>query len=204
MLSAEIEIAHWQLDFDRLADPDLVDIFVLSLCDNFGIKYPHFKLQLLVSELISNAIDHGVLSLNSNMKNSSAGYERYLIERALRLKELTVGSIVLTAEWVAKNQLRISIKDSGSGFDFSAIGCDLDHSANVYSTSVCSTRDYSTWDHSASGPLPSGLLARDQSSVDGVPKLHGRGLAIINSLCGSVTHLGNGNCTVVEFDVTAN
>ena len=57
MLSTKTKIFFWQFDDQELTDPELIDKLLLSLCSNSGISYPHFKLHLLVSELISNAID---------------------------------------------------------------------------------------------------------------------------------------------------
>lgn len=166
MLSTVAEICHWQFNDKELADPDLVDKLVLSICDSCGIAYPHFRLQLLISELVSNAIDHGVLALQSYLKDGILGYECYLIERAKRLEALTSGGVVLSAEWAGSSLLRISVEDSGAGYDYSAFS-----NGSYLSDSI------------------------------GIPKLHGRGLAIIRNLCELVMYPGNGNCIVVEFDV---
>lgn len=168
MLSTETQLYHWQFDHHELADPDLVDRLILSLCDSCGIEYPHFKLQLLISELMTNAIDHGVLSLKSHVKDSDNGFEEYLIERARRLREFSGGSVSVTAEWVGRGLLRITVADSGEGFDFSAC-----------------------------------RYSSDLIDIEGSPKVHGRGLAIIKRLCESVVHHGRGNCIVVELDVSA-
>lgn len=164
MLSTENVKLRWQYDAKELADPELIDKLLLSVCDSFGIRYPHFKLQLLISELVSNAIDHGVLALKSRLKDTSSGYESYLLERSKRMQVLSDGSVSLTAEWADDSVLRISVRDSGEGFNYSALG------------------------------VVPGLVGDDAC------KPYGRGLGIISSLCKSVSHLGNGNCTVVEFD----
>ena len=41
----------------------------------------------------------------------------------------------------------------------------------------------------------------DQQSAECLMLAYGRGLLIIRSLCHSMTHIGNGNCIVVEFDI---
>lgn len=167
MLSTKTKIFFWQFDDQELTDPELIDKLLLSLCSNSGISYPHFKLHLLVSELISNAIDHGVLALHSRLKYSSEGFEDYLIERSRRLGESVSGRISFSAEWTENKLLRICVQDSGAGFDFTA------YSDKCKADDVCAV------------------------------SLHGRGLVIVNSLCQSVTHLGNGNTVVVEFDPSA-
>jgi two-component system, HptB-dependent secretion and biofilm response regulator len=77
---------------------------------------------LVVSEMVSNAIDHGILKLDSSIKDASNGFTHYFNERERRLAQLTdADSIELTLEWkslVPKPELHISVQDSGSGYSF--------------------------------------------------------------------------------------
>ena len=168
VVSTEIDIYRREFRGRELIDPELIDKLVLSICESCEISYPHFKFHHLINELITNAIDHGVLCLDSHMKDSIVGFEYYLIERAKRFGELSSGRVSLSVEWVGASLLRIVVQDSGIGFD-----------ADSY-------RDYT-----------------DLSGGYCLPKSHGRGLAIVRNLCKSVEHIGCGNCTVVEFDISA-
>jgi len=81
----------------------------------------HAKLFLLLSELITNAIDHGLLKLDSAIKQEPDGLDRYLMLRGERLAGLTTGQIDLTLELIAreaKPALRVALADSGAGFDY--------------------------------------------------------------------------------------
>ena len=121
MLNTAVESLCWKFEKQALNDPDLIDKLTLSLCDNTGISYPDFRLHLLLSELITNAIDHGVLNLDSNLKESDSGFQKYSVQRAKRLDALESGWISVNAEWVSAELLRISVQDNGEGFDYESI-----------------------------------------------------------------------------------
>ncbi|UXY14596.1 SpoIIE family protein phosphatase [Chitiniphilus purpureus] len=76
---------------------------------------------LILTELFVNALDHGVLGLDSSLKREPEGIEQYLTERARRLAMLQQGhvEIDLTGMWLdGQDYLRIIVKDSGHGFDW--------------------------------------------------------------------------------------
>lgn len=76
---------------------------------------------LVLTELFVNALDHGVLKLDSVLKTGVDGMEQYLLERMRRLSVLPFGRIEIDLVGVVcKGQtvLRIRIKDSGEGFDW--------------------------------------------------------------------------------------
>jgi|GEM_PF-4021326 len=179
MLNTATDVSYWQFENQQLADSDLIDQLVLSLCDNCHIDYPNPRLHLLLSELVSNAIDHGVLALDSRLKKSTTGFDAYFMERAKRLTESEKGWISVTAERLDIQTLRISVQDSGNGFDYQRLCRELSPGNACNTTNACNT-------------------IGDAYDTD---QLHGRGLLIINSLCSSVSHIGNGNCTEVEFNL---
>jgi len=78
------------------------------------------SLFLLLTELLVNAIDHGLLNLDSSIKTQPEGFEKYLALRAERLAALTTGKVSVAIERVVEQGLRmmkITVRDSGSGFD---------------------------------------------------------------------------------------
>ncbi|MFA6014800.1 MAG: SpoIIE family protein phosphatase [Gallionellaceae bacterium] len=86
---------------------------------------------LVVSELFNNALDHGVLKLDSTLKHHEDGMERYFEERAARLASVKAGQIYLHFKKIrnadGKAFLRIRVKDSGDGFNhqcWHGRGCD--------------------------------------------------------------------------------
>jgi len=78
---------------------------------------------LLMAELYSNALEHGILDLSSELKRSEEGFMTYYQERQTRLSALTEGEIKISCQLVYDETsekelvLRIRFQDSGKGFD---------------------------------------------------------------------------------------
>lgn len=76
---------------------------------------------VIMSELFNNALDHGLLKLDSHLKDGADGMEHYLALRKSRLAELSGACIELSLEMRSENgspMLEIMVKDSGDGFDY--------------------------------------------------------------------------------------
>jgi len=77
---------------------------------------------MILSELFNNALDHGVLKLDSSLKHDEEGMEKYFDERSVRLANTDTGYIQLNLEKIlnadASSYLRIRVIDSGDGFDY--------------------------------------------------------------------------------------
>lgn len=106
------------------------------LCNNFlqylGANQAFCQISfLVVSEMVSNAIDHGILKLDSSLKEGVDGFGHYFKIRSKRLRQLTNADFIeLHLAWDTRNiepHLEVSVRDSGSGYDFSAVTntCDL-------------------------------------------------------------------------------
>ncbi len=101
-----------------------VDIpqLVLLVLDQIEItdKKLSSRLFIVLSELVNNALDHGLLRLDSTLKDSRQGIEQYYEERAIRLEKLQCGEIrlkVCKKSDQVQQCLLIELYDSGSGFD---------------------------------------------------------------------------------------
>lgn len=82
------------------------------------------KLHTILTELFSNAFEHGVLQLSSDLKRSDYGYIEYYEQRQARLDALESGEVKITVEFTFENdkgRLFIKVTDSGEGFDFCKI-----------------------------------------------------------------------------------
>lgn len=86
----------------------------------FKYLAPHRQsLFTVLKELYSNALEHGVLGLNSAMKASAEGFSQYYTEREARLAQLEEGWIRIDMELLPHNsKLLIRVHDSGTGFDY--------------------------------------------------------------------------------------
>jgi len=78
----------------------------------------------LLSELYSNALEHGVLGLTTGAEVPGEGIGRYRAERRRRLTELREGWVYLGLRHLsgpAGRRLHIVVEDSGPGFDYPAV-----------------------------------------------------------------------------------
>lgn len=74
----------------------------------------------VLTELYVNALEHGVLSLDTSLKCDAEGFASYYQERDRRLGELDEGFVAIDLRVKsegAKGYLRIGVRDSGPGFD---------------------------------------------------------------------------------------
>jgi CheY-like chemotaxis protein/anti-sigma regulatory factor (Ser/Thr protein kinase) len=89
------------------------------------------KLYLVLTELISNAVDHGLLGLDSLMKSEADGFQRYLSLRSERLAALNAGAVeirIAAIEIDGRALIRMQVTDTGSGFDYGKV---LEHTLQV-------------------------------------------------------------------------
>jgi anti-sigma regulatory factor (Ser/Thr protein kinase) len=95
---------------------------VLGIMAQVQALAPHRSaLFVIVSELFNNALDHGLLGLDSATKNQTGGIETYLEERARRLDTLATGRITMRFRLRRLDDrpaLEIELADSGPGFDY--------------------------------------------------------------------------------------
>ena len=143
---------------------------IVELTRTFGLSRAlDARLFTVLSELFQNALDHGLLGLDSQLKNGGEGFEYYLALRATRLAALEHGevnvSLIHRRNPHGGGRLRIQINDTGPGFD---------HRMHVQAVS----------DHGASA---SGLM------------LSGRGIRLMLELCDSVEFNARGNQATVEL-----
>jgi len=115
---------HASIGTDQLKQLDVVPL-MLNVIEQIEHMRAHISpIFLIVSELYTNALDHGLLHLDSGMKSEPGGFDQYMEQRHERLQELDDGSIELSLEQVeigGQPLLRIWMKDSGAGFDHSAV-----------------------------------------------------------------------------------
>ncbi len=79
---------------------------------------------LILSELFNNALDHGVLRLDSSLKLGTDGFEKFLELRDARMQALISGKIEIEIERVlieSKQAVKIRVADSGNGFDYASL-----------------------------------------------------------------------------------
>ncbi|MFT4966131.1 MAG: two-component sensor histidine kinase, partial [Colwellia sp.] len=131
------------------------------------------SLYTILTELFINALDHGVLELNSSLKDSAEGFSQYFNERAKRLDKL-VGNVINAPDDFVRISLKnfafshggkmvINIKDSGQGFEVLKVIKDNSIAIN-----------------------------------DGL-KLSGRGIELVNKLCDTLEYQEKGTLVTASY-----
>ncbi|MCG8429341.1 MAG: SpoIIE family protein phosphatase [Chromatiales bacterium] len=122
----------------RLRDSDPVPMIINQIQDMEGLNRHRRRLFTILTELYVNALDHGVLQLSSELKNSPEGFTKYFQVREQRLSSLTdefVSINICSQSSKGQGVIKITLLDSGAGFDLN---------------------DYRKRAHSESSPLFSG------------------------------------------------
>ncbi len=121
-----------QIDANELGHLDVVPL-LLDVAGQFHTTRERSgELFVILSELFNNALDHGVLKLDSKLKLAPDGMETWLQLRGERLAQLEEGEIGLVVEQIVETGrawLRIRCRDSGPGFDVNATQQRLDQQA---------------------------------------------------------------------------
>jgi len=110
---------------------------------------------LIMRELYANAVEHGILRLDSRIKQQENGFEKFFSEKDKLLSELVSGFVEIEVSFSMVDQNRIveiTIRDSGDGFSF-------------------------------------GEMEKSNAQTS----YHGRGISMLNNLCGRVLFNESGN-----------
>lgn len=94
------------------------------LLEVHGLRAQSGALYSVLAELYSNALEHGVLGLDSSLKRDASGFARYYQERNTRLDQLQDGYVRLHLQVTPKGEggcLSIRVDDSGKGFDVARV-----------------------------------------------------------------------------------
>ena len=96
-------------------DPILELVNMLSTVE--GVDNHRSNIFLLLSEAYNNALDHGVLGLDSDIKNQEDGFFIFYQMREEALAKLQAARIEISANYEPQHQhIRFTITDSGTGF----------------------------------------------------------------------------------------
>lgn len=110
----------WHLEASALRRSDPVPGILQAVFSIEGIESHREPLFLIVRELFANALDHGVLRLDSGWKSTPDGFARFYGERQTRLAALAQATIQIGVDHAPDpegGRLTVTIEDSGEGFD---------------------------------------------------------------------------------------
>lgn len=114
----------WQLNVELTTD-DLRSVSpvpqIAKLLSNaVGLDVHQDFISTILSELYNNALEHGVLGLSSEMKQSEDGFLEYYMQRESRLAELNEGWVNIAIS-LDQGKVVLSVHDSGPGFDYHSL-----------------------------------------------------------------------------------
>ncbi len=103
-----------------LKDLDPLPLLIQALMDLQGFRGQRQQLYTVFSELYSNALEHGLLGLDSSLKANARGFVEYYQTREQRLAVLSEGEIRIDIRHQPEaggGRLIIDVEDTGDGFD---------------------------------------------------------------------------------------
>ncbi|MBT3185757.1 MAG: hypothetical protein HN342_14665 [Nitrospina sp.] len=119
-----------RLDADSLRTMKM-PLMLLNIIEEDRRLHAHkHNLDLILSELLSNALEWGVLGLDSRIKKSAETFERYFALRQKGLDFLTEGWVKIDLEHIPLDyggKFVVRMEDSGPGFDYQNLDAFYDN-----------------------------------------------------------------------------
>ena len=164
---------HFDVEALRVPDPLGSIRALIRACPE--LSHHRTEIDLVVTELFSNALEHGLLALSSSSKqHHAAGFAAYYRERARALAGLTSGGIRVSLE--------IDAREDGS-----------DRRGQPGRRAIIRVAD------DGEGVGPSLAAALPVPTGDASPRASGRGLHLVRSLCAEVTTHDGGRAVEAIF-----
>lgn len=118
----------WELQFrfeaNLLKAVDPLPMIVQTIMEYQRLQRYRQDIFIIIKELFTNSFEHGLLQLDSTLKQNQDGFSQYYQLRQQRLAELSSGQIQLTLKHQptpAGGALTVIVSDSGCGFDISRL-----------------------------------------------------------------------------------
>lgn len=124
---------HVDLNADLIRSVDVMQVLQGMLDGVLAFEGRRADLFAVVAELVNNAVDHGVLRLDSGMKKDVSGFAAFYDERAERLNSLRDGYVRINISTTHDGpdwRVIIEVQDSGPGFDISKVSPSGDDQAH--------------------------------------------------------------------------
>jgi len=112
-----------------------------SIMEIQGLSEHRERIYTILSELYSNSLEHGILQLDSSVKENPQGFTEYYNARELALKNLDCASIEISVEHQplpsnTGGEIIIVVEDTGTGFDISNSNSSLEININAHGRGI--------------------------------------------------------------------
>lgn len=133
----------WSMSFEMF-NQTIRDFNPIPLMLQITMEVPELRVFnndvcMVLSELITNGIDHGLLGLDSKLKNSANGFQQYYNLRNERLNNLSGESLHITLRHspdATGGALVIRVVDTGAGFDFKTIDFSIPKASKMFGRGI--------------------------------------------------------------------
>ncbi|XLY86617.1 SpoIIE family protein phosphatase [Ectopseudomonas mendocina] len=122
--SGQCSVMDWSASFEfralSLRHFNPLPFLLQLLLDVQALRPRGGELYTVLAELYSNALEHGVMGLDSSLKQDASGFAEYYRERRLRLASLQDGYVRFHLQMLPQGnggRLIVGVEDSGPGFD---------------------------------------------------------------------------------------
>lgn len=107
-----------RIELEKLKQIDPISRVLQGMGLVHGFRRHKAMLFMLLSEAYNNAIEHGLLGLDSNLKSTEEGFEEYYMLRAQRLAELKGGEVLIAFDYQPDKKLvKFTVSNNGEGFE---------------------------------------------------------------------------------------
>jgi CheY-like chemotaxis protein len=129
-----------------------VPMIVNQIMELQGLQSYREAIYTIMTELYVNALDHGLLGLDSSLKEDAEGFMHYFSLREERLEAFDMGQIKVSFKHqptTSGGQLTILVQDSGSGFEIDTVVKNLEDNVGYSGRGIplvkklCSSLGYS-------------------------------------------------------------
>jgi|GEM_PF-5929442 len=171
-VDSDVEFA---LDAAALARLHPVPAVMDLLTELLTLESDRQSLYFVIAELYTNALEHGILELDSGLKATADGFEAYYRQRREALRQLERGWITFRVACepasAAGYRITIEVEDSGAGFDYEQV---------------------------------LGALESEEPEQTVGALAAGRGILLVRSLCEEVTYFPPGNRVRARYRLGGN
>ncbi len=117
---------EFSLDINSLRQFDVLPYIMQGINNLQPLESGRTSVHTVLTELFANALDHGILKLDSSMKSTPQGYMEFYQEKQNRLESYQQGHVQITlrhelSESGKGGRLSLFVIDSGDGFDYKSV-----------------------------------------------------------------------------------